>query len=75
MTTLTIPNLIKQQSHKNKNKLFLYFYQIVSVQQKFNIKYLQLSILDFIHFWSDKVIEVTREKGLGFKPPTKNLEK
>jgi len=40
---------IHNKAHKNTKKLFLVFYQTVGVQQKFNIDYIQLSILDFIH--------------------------
>ena len=41
---------INYKAHKNTKKLFLVFYQTVGVQHKFNIDYIQLSILDFIHF-------------------------
>jgi len=51
MTNLIIHNSNRQQnSHKNTKKLFLVFYQTISVQQKFNIDYIQLLRLDFIHF-------------------------
>jgi len=35
---------------KTQRNIFLVFYQTVGVQQKFNIDYIQLSRLDFIHF-------------------------
>jgi len=41
---------IDNKAHKNTKKLFLIFYQTVGVQHKFNIDYIQLSRLDFIHF-------------------------
>jgi len=50
LTNLTIHNSKRQQSSQNIKKLFLVCYQIVGVQHKFNIDYIQLSILDFIHF-------------------------
>jgi len=50
MTNLTIHNSNRQQSSQKTQKLFLVFYQTIGVQQKFNIDYIQLSRLDFIHF-------------------------
>jgi len=41
---------IDNKAHKNTKKIFFVLYQTVGVQQKFNIDYIQLSILDFIHF-------------------------
>ena len=40
----------KTKLTKTQRNIFLVFYQIVGVQQKFNIDYIQLSRLDFIHF-------------------------
>jgi len=42
--------------HKKTKKLFLVFYQTIGVQQNFNIEYLQLSRLDFIHFTLQKIV-------------------
>jgi len=50
MINLTIHNLNRQQRYKSTKKLFLLFYQTIDMQQKFNIDYIQLSRIDFIHF-------------------------